>query len=280
VKVFISWSGQHSWGVAKALRSCLRLALPHIDFWMSSEDMGPGVRWSWELGTHLADAQTGIICVTRENLSSPWLLFEAGAISHALGRNAVIPYLLDLSPPDLSGPLAQFQALQATEDGTRLLFQSINKVPGGARLDDVEILKAFLVWWPEISRALEVVMDTPKRGAPKRSERDLLEELVDLVRQLSRREAPETASAMAHDLPWVPADFKERALTEIFRFFEQGLLPESHSRAAKEWEHVEATNPEEKIWERALELAQRRAVSLGLGEIWVQWVAAKTRAKD
>ena len=52
----------------------------------------------------------GVLCITRENLNSPWILFEAGALAESMQDERVIPLLLDLDFKDLSGPLAQFQA--------------------------------------------------------------------------------------------------------------------------------------------------------------------------
>jgi hypothetical protein len=61
-----------------------------------------------------------------ENRRAPWIIFEAGALSKAAERPTVCPYLVDLPPSDLEGPLAQFQAKLADEAGTLDLLQSIN----------------------------------------------------------------------------------------------------------------------------------------------------------
>jgi hypothetical protein len=64
-------------------------------------------------------SNSGVICVTPENLNSPWVLFEAGALAKAMQGAKVIPLLFDLEFSDISGPLAQFQAKNATETGWR-----------------------------------------------------------------------------------------------------------------------------------------------------------------
>jgi hypothetical protein len=59
----------------------------------------------------------GIICVTRENVQTPWVLFEAGALAKSLEGARVIPLLLDLDFRDITGPLAQFQAKKVEKPG-------------------------------------------------------------------------------------------------------------------------------------------------------------------
>jgi hypothetical protein len=268
VNVFLGWSGPRSGRVATVLRNYLHLAFPHIVFWIS-EDISPGSRWNWELGTHLSDARVGIICVTRENLQSPWLLFEAGAISHALGGNSVIPYLIDLTPADLSGPLSQFQAICADEKGTRKLFQVLNKASKEAvRLTDIELLQTFSIWWLEILRAFDE-MGSDTTHSPMRKDRELLEETLELVRQLVHRQ-PQAQPALQPDRAWAPGDFIGRTPQEIFAFFEGELIPEATMRARREWEFIDNSDLSE-ITSHAVELAKKRAQSLGLGELWERW---------
>jgi len=40
-----------------------------------------GKKWSKELNDALEESKVGIICLNRNNLSEPWILFEAGAIA-------------------------------------------------------------------------------------------------------------------------------------------------------------------------------------------------------
>lgn len=92
---------------------------------MSATDIHPGQRWAHELADSLASTSIGILCLTPENLSSPWLLFEAGSLAKTVPGARVIPYLLKLSPDQLSGPLTQFQAVQADHEGTQQLALTI-----------------------------------------------------------------------------------------------------------------------------------------------------------
>jgi hypothetical protein len=78
MKVFISWSGPRSKAAASALRQWLPDVIQFIDPWMSSEDIDAGARWSNEVTNQLAETRCGIICLTKDNQTVPWVLFEVG----------------------------------------------------------------------------------------------------------------------------------------------------------------------------------------------------------
>ena len=111
MKVFISWSGERSHALAQALHDWIPLVLHNVEPWLSEADIEAGERWAEAVAKELADSNFGIICVTRENVGSPWVLFEAGALAKTMQGSRVIPLLLDLEFTDITGPLAQFQPL-------------------------------------------------------------------------------------------------------------------------------------------------------------------------
>jgi hypothetical protein len=180
MKVFISWSGERSKQMAKALDDWLPKVLQLVDPWMSETDISAGERWSVELSKQLEASEFGIICMTRDNLAAPWLLFEAGAISRSLSSGAVCPYLLDLDVRDISGPLGQFQAKKADKRSTLDLLNAINQrtrkpVPG---LEDV-----FEAMWPRFDAELQAIPPSQEsQTIATRSEAEILEELVTTVR--------------------------------------------------------------------------------------------------
>ena len=94
--IFISWSGVASEAVAAALANWLPLVIQAVKPWVSSQDIQKGQRWAEEISEKLEETQFGILCVTHENLESPWLLFEAGAISKLRRQSRVSTYLLDV----------------------------------------------------------------------------------------------------------------------------------------------------------------------------------------
>jgi hypothetical protein len=185
MKVFLSWSGESSRRLAAALREWLPTVLQAVEPWMSAEDVDKGARWSAQVAGELAQAKVGILCLTRDNLAAPWLLFEAGALSKALERTFVCPYLLGLRPADLRGPLVQFQAAEANRADTRRLVATLNAALGASALSERRLDRAFATWWPELEKSLAAL--PPARPArPARAERDLLEEVLALVRELAR----------------------------------------------------------------------------------------------
>jgi hypothetical protein len=161
MKIFISWSDVRSRAVAEALRAWLPNVIQALEPWISSSDIGQGARWAIELATELQEARIGIICLTPENLTSPWILFEAGALTKTLANTFVCPYLIDLKPSDLIGPLAMFQAAKADLEGTRRLLHSINKALPVRPLSDSQIDDAVDHWWPDFEERLRALPPVP-----------------------------------------------------------------------------------------------------------------------
>jgi hypothetical protein len=86
MKVFISWSGERSKRIAEAFRDLLGDILQNVESWLSFEDIQKGARWNSEIAVQLKDSNLGLVCLTPEAQESPWLLFEAGALSVRMER--------------------------------------------------------------------------------------------------------------------------------------------------------------------------------------------------
>jgi len=186
MKVFLSWAGERSKAVASALRQWLPDVIQDAEPWLSASDIDAGARWSRRIQDELAASAFGVICLTRTNQLSPWILFEAGALAKTIEDAFVCPYLVDLAPSDLeSGPLTQFQAKRATESDTLELVRSMNKAQGAAALGDDKVERAFRRWWPDLNAALE---NLPVMGPqpPRKPAQDLLEELLVSNREIYR----------------------------------------------------------------------------------------------
>jgi len=188
-QVFLSWSGERSKLVADALKQWLPRVLQGLEVWMSDHDIRPGERWERQLGGQLEQSSFGIVCLTPENLKSAWLIFEAGALSKAITESRVVPYRSGLKTSDVAPPLAQFQGVDADRRGTLDMVASIHEAIG-SRLPAADLQLTFDRWWPD----LEASLATISRGVPAnvRSERDLLEEILDLVRRTASRELQST----------------------------------------------------------------------------------------
>jgi hypothetical protein len=129
VKVFISWSGTTSRELAEALHAWLPSVIQSIEPWMSSADIDKGARWSADIAEELEECSIGLICLTPDNLEAPWIMFEAGALSKALDRAFVCPYLFNLNHADLKGPLVQFQSSKAEKEDTKKLMHTGSTTP-------------------------------------------------------------------------------------------------------------------------------------------------------
>lgn len=133
IEVFISWSGPKSRLVAIEFAKYLRVAVPTCKPWISTHDIPSGSRWSDELSAALSRCVAAVLILTAENIISPWVLFEAGAISRPLSSSKVVPLLVDVDPVHLPAPLAQFQGERLDEDGFIRLCEALRSPGAGAR---------------------------------------------------------------------------------------------------------------------------------------------------
>jgi hypothetical protein len=81
LKIFISWSGPRSLAVAEAQRDWLPNVFQMVEPWISAGDIDKGAKWRQAITGELEKSDFGLICLTPENLASPWLLFEAGSLA-------------------------------------------------------------------------------------------------------------------------------------------------------------------------------------------------------
>jgi hypothetical protein len=188
VKVFISWSGERSKHIAEALRDWLPLVLHQVIPWVSSADIQAGERWGTSVANQLNETSFGIVCLTTDNLTAPWVLFEAGALAKTLNESTrVVPYLLELEPADIPpGPLAQFQAKTATYDGTLELVRSINSASAGESVPDDRIQKLFPVLWPKFADAKKTAPKVRPLTPPARKSEEMIPDILDTVRDIAR----------------------------------------------------------------------------------------------
>lgn len=187
MKVFISWSGERSKALAHGFREWLPLVLHYVEPWLSEADIEAGERWAQSVATELAASNFGIICVTSENITSPWVLFEAGALTKSLETSRVIPLLLDLEFSDVSGPLAQFQAKKLSRTGVGEVIQSIQKAAADEAIPEDRAKQLFDALWSEFENKLSDIPDDAPAERHMRPQHEILEELVSSVRALDSR---------------------------------------------------------------------------------------------
>ena len=168
IKVFISWSGTQSKEIAKAMREWIPQLTSNVEPWMSEVDIDAGSRWNIEVSEALEETRFGILCLTKENLTSPWLLFEAGALSKSVDNTYVIPFLFNIDVKEINkGPLSQLQSVNADKDGTEMLVKSLNEAVKCeykelAHEEDV-LINVFNTWWPDLERRFTKITDIKEK---------------------------------------------------------------------------------------------------------------------
>lgn len=191
MKVFISWSGEYSKGVAQAIFDFIPDVLQAVKPWMSSEDIRLGNQWPTEIKGSLQELNFGILCLTPDSVNSPWINFEAGALGKNVSNpeTGVVGLLFDLTPTDFSGPLTLFQnAIFSAETMLKLLTQINSRLT--PPLDQKRLERSFEHNWPFLQKRVSEVkkgLSDDVRREKKKPDRQLLEEILELVRSLSRR---------------------------------------------------------------------------------------------
>jgi TIR domain len=173
MKIFLSWSGDSSKTVAELLRDWLPTIFPDVTFWISTRDIQAGTRWGTELDQQLESTNFGILCLVPTNVLSPWLIFEAGALSKGVTASRVVPYCVGIAPEDVQGPLSRFQSVSADEVGTRKIVDSINGLLDNKRAETL-LNKQFEKWWPDLKRGLEGIPAAPAKGPAQIRVRQIL----------------------------------------------------------------------------------------------------------
>lgn len=124
MKIFISSSGYRSKQAAEILTNIFRDAFPSIQVFNSISDIQKGESWVNAIQNQIVNTDIGILCITNDNISSPWLNFEAGV----LNRNSIqlIPILIDCSYSELKAPLSLFQAFIFEKNDLFRILKTIN----------------------------------------------------------------------------------------------------------------------------------------------------------
>ena len=186
MQIFISWSGLRSKAVGVAFRDWLPVVLQSIEPWFSAEDIDKGSRWLADLNQKLANLSAGLICVTPENQHSPWLVFEAGALSKSLDAARVCPIVIGMDPTDVKGPLSQFQATRPTKDDVRQLVATLNRATASP-VQDNHLDTAYDALWPKLEVKLRQAENLSLASrSTHRQPADILVEVLDRIRGLER----------------------------------------------------------------------------------------------
>ncbi len=199
MNIFISWSGDKSKKVAENLRDFIKVVIQATNLWVSSTNITSGDRWNEEISKKLSDSTFGIICLTLDNLNSPWILFEAGALAKSVDKKTyVCPYLIDFDSSQLESPLSIFQAKKANKSETLSLLRDINglikKTKSDMFLDEKALENLFEKMWPDFESVLNNLPHTNFGNIPKRSSEDMIKEILEITRSINTPEIKDLVS--------------------------------------------------------------------------------------
>jgi hypothetical protein len=188
MKVFISWSGDLSQKVAVVFRDWLPCLIQSIVPYVSSEDIDKGARWSSDIAKELEDSSFGILCVTKENISAPWINFEAGALSKMMDKAMVCPFLFNLKRAEVHGPMLQFQSTIFEKEDIKKLSLSLNSACGKDALPTERLEKIFEVLYPELESKLRQLEqeNNQSKNAPVVPEESFSEKIIEEILEISR----------------------------------------------------------------------------------------------
>jgi hypothetical protein len=182
--IFISWHGPRGKAVATELQRWLPEINNLFNPWLSAI-IEKGARWRNEIGSRLANAKAGIICLTPSALTSAWVLFEAGAIAK-FEKTHVCTLLVDLKYPDVVDPLAQFHHTDVrSKHEIQELVETLNNQLGNDARPSDQIRRSFEKWWPDLEQQLKHLPTDELAKLPPRDEREMLAELLTLTRESS-----------------------------------------------------------------------------------------------
>jgi hypothetical protein len=193
MKVFLSWSGNRSRAIAEVLKGWLPSVLQAARPYFSPDDVTKGARWLTEISKELEDSRIALLIITPENQEAPWLLFEAGALSKNFDRSRVCPLLFGgMDPADVKGPLVQFQGAKFCRVEMKKVLKAVNTELGDSSLSSEVLDNVFEMWWPKLEEQVAEKLEEfdESGGVTKRSDRELLEEVLALTRRTASIDHP------------------------------------------------------------------------------------------
>jgi len=196
MKVFISWSGEASRDVALALRDWFPKVLQSVKPFVSAKDIDKGANWAVELTRELRDSEFGVVCVTPENTLSPWLNYEAGAMTSSM-TSRVCPVLLGVNKTEVRPPMAQLQLTELNKDDVKLLMKSMNNATASP-LEAGAVDEAVDTWWPRLEQNVQAITvpewpSAPEESAPEPPKpavlvEEMTREVLERVRRMDSRQ--------------------------------------------------------------------------------------------
>lgn len=192
MKIFVSWSGELSRQIAEVLKKWIPCIIQSVEVFFSPEDIEKGDNWDKTISTELSECNYGIICLTTDNTTAPWVNFEAGAIAKSLDSK-VTALMINIKPSDIKGPLSRYQATKFEKDDFLQLITSINKALE-TPLDYNILQNTFNAMWTSLEKEANAIIEeysekgnakANKGGNKDQNENEPIEEILQLLRKQS-----------------------------------------------------------------------------------------------
>lgn len=195
MKVFISWSGKRSEQVAEVLWEWLPTVLAGaVQPFISTHDVPKGERGLSVIASELEANNYGVVVLTKDNVDAPWVNFEAGALAKSIGEGRVATVLVDVTRTDIEGPLSQFQDTILSDKADTLKLVKDMAKASGEPIPESSINLLFESKWSELQDAV-IAAGGVKGVSTRRTEKSILEEVLDIVRGLAREQKQDRLSA-------------------------------------------------------------------------------------
>lgn len=199
--IFLSWSGETSKKLALEFYKWIPKVLQTIHPYMSEDKIEYGERGFYSISKGLRDNKYGLIFLTKDNITAPWINFEAGALSKTVEESRVIPMLFDVKMEDIQGPLTQFQmAKDFKKESIRKLITDLNNFNKDFKLESTMVSDIFETWWPELESSIQSVpTDIGKINTDKANdgvidtEKEKLNEVLSIIRRLDMQDRQSSA---------------------------------------------------------------------------------------
>jgi len=196
MKVFFSWSGTLSKSIASVFYKWLPSVLQNVRPYLSAEDIDKGDKWLNNISHSLEETSIGLVFVTKENVTAPWINYETGALSNSLKASNVCPILIDLQKGEIDSrnPLFHYQATAVNDkdDIFKLLKTINNQQQADMKVSD-EALKQVFEWgWPTLNSELDRILQSIKQSkedvlkTENESETSDMEEILALLRSIKK----------------------------------------------------------------------------------------------
>lgn len=126
--IFISWSKESTKKIAIFFKDIIKSML-NLNAYMSEVDIELGSNWFQNLREKLSTSEVALVIITKENINSPWLLFEVGAIWRNKGvdkDSIILTVLVDIDELPPKHPLSHLQGVKFNKNGIEKVMIKLN----------------------------------------------------------------------------------------------------------------------------------------------------------